>query len=60
MDPKRHEVEFEVGNREFLNVTLRHGISRIEIKEKLAPRYIGPFEITTIIGVIVYHFTLSL
>ncbi|XP_062075557.1 uncharacterized protein LOC133779635 [Humulus lupulus] len=46
-DLKHRHVEFEVGDRVFLHVTPRKGISikRFGKKGKLSPRYVGPFEI---------------
>lgn len=43
-DPKRCELEFQVGDY----------ISRFGVKSKLAPRFIGPFEVTKRIGNITY------
>ena len=38
----------------FLKVSPTKGIRRFEIKEKLSPRYVGPFEILERIGVVAY------
>jgi hypothetical protein len=38
-------MEFEVGDHVYLTVSLMKGVKRFEMKEKLAPRYIGPFPI---------------
>ncbi|PON53576.1 hypothetical protein PanWU01x14_201340, partial [Parasponia andersonii] len=50
VDPKRREVEFDTDDSVFLKVTPRRGVIRFEVKGKLAPRYIGLFEITERIG----------
>jgi hypothetical protein len=43
---KRHRpLEVEVGDHVYLKVSPMKGVKRFEVKEKLAPRYIGPFPI---------------
>ena len=42
---KRRDVQFHVGDHVFLKVSPMKGLMRFGKKEKLAPRYIGPFEI---------------
>ena len=44
-DPKRKDVSFSAGDLVFLKVSPMKGVMRYGKKEKLAPRYIGPFEI---------------
>ncbi|WVZ53243.1 LOW QUALITY PROTEIN: hypothetical protein U9M48_004214 [Paspalum notatum var. saurae] len=44
-DHRRRELEFTVGDYVYLKVSLIHGLRRFKVKEKLAPRYIGPFKI---------------
>src|SRR4051812_9684218 len=44
-DPKRREVTFAVGDFVYLRVTPPKGMQRFHVKGKLAPRYIGPFEV---------------
>ena len=44
-DPKRKDVSFSAGDLVFLKVSPIKGVMRFSKKEKLAPRYIGPFEI---------------
>ena len=44
-DLKRKDVEFQVGDYVFLKVSPMKGVMRFGKKGKLAPRYIGPFEI---------------
>jgi hypothetical protein len=45
-DKRRKPIQFEVGDHIYLIVSPTKGINRFRIKGKLAPRYIGPYEIT--------------
>ena len=45
VDPKRKYGSFSAGDLVFLKVSPMKGVMRYGKKEKLAPRYIGPFEI---------------
>nr|GEW44890.1 putative reverse transcriptase domain-containing protein [Tanacetum cinerariifolium] len=51
-------LEFEVGDRVLLKVTPRKGVVRLGKKGKLAPRYIGLFEILERIGLAAYRLRL--
>jgi hypothetical protein len=44
----------------YLRVSPTRGIQRFSVKGKLAPRYIGPFEIIKICGPVAYHLQLPL
>ncbi|GJV77236.1 hypothetical protein Tco_1508820 [Tanacetum coccineum] len=44
-DKRRKPLEFKVGDRVLLKVSLWKGVVRFGKKGKLAPRYVGPFEI---------------
>ena len=57
-DPKRRDVEFQVGDYVFLKVSPMKGVMRFGKKEKLAPRYIGPFEMLERIGIFAYRLAL--
>ena len=57
-DPKRRDIEFQVGDYVFLKVSPMKGVMRFGKKEKLAPRYIGPFEILERIGMVAYRLNL--
>ena len=48
------ELEFEVGDMVFLKVALWKGVIRFQKREKLNPRYIGPFRILESIGQVAY------
>ena len=49
-DPKRRDVQFNVGDHVFLKISPMKGVMRFGKKGKLAPRYIGPFEILDRVG----------
>ena len=57
-DLKRRDVQFHVGDHVFLKVSLMKGLMRFEKKEKLAPRYIRPFEILDRVGGVSYRLAL--
>ncbi|GJV80181.1 putative reverse transcriptase domain-containing protein [Tanacetum coccineum] len=57
-DKRRKPLEFEVGDPVLLKVSPWKGIMRFEKKDKLAPRYVGPFEILERIGLVVYRLRL--
>lgn len=44
-DLKRKDIEFKVGDKVFLKVSPYKQVMRFSGKGKLAPRYIGPFEV---------------
>ena len=48
-------MQFEVGDHVYLRVSPTKGVQRFGIKGKLAPRYIGPFEILEICGPVAYR-----
>jgi len=45
-DRRRRPLEFEVGDFVYLNVSPIKGVNRFGVKRKLAPRYVGPYQIT--------------
>ncbi|GJV77791.1 putative reverse transcriptase domain-containing protein [Tanacetum coccineum] len=57
-DNRRKPLEFEVGDRVMLKVSPWKGVVRFEKKGKLAPRYVGPFEILERIGPVAYRLRL--
>jgi hypothetical protein len=46
--------EYQVGEKVYLRVSPTKGVQRFGVKGKLAPRYIGPYEITESCGPIAY------
>jgi hypothetical protein len=51
-------LEFKVGNHVYLRVSPMKGVKRFGVKEKLAPRYIGPFSILEKCGSVTYKLDL--
>ncbi|GJS71384.1 putative reverse transcriptase domain-containing protein [Tanacetum coccineum] len=49
-DKRRKPLEFQVGDRVLLKVSPWKGVVRFGKKGKLAPRYVGPFEIVERVG----------
>ncbi|GJX60305.1 hypothetical protein Tco_0291695, partial [Tanacetum coccineum] len=58
VDYKRKLVEFEVGDQVLLRVLPWKNVVRFGKKGKLAPRYVGPFEILERIGLVAYRLRL--
>ena len=44
-DKRRRSLTFEVGDYVYLKVSPMRGVQRFGVKKKLAPRYVGPFQI---------------
>jgi hypothetical protein len=57
-DKRRKPFQFEVGDFVYLKVSPTKGVQRFEIKGKLAPRYIGPYEIIEACGPVQYKLKL--
>ncbi|GJU66869.1 reverse transcriptase domain-containing protein [Tanacetum coccineum] len=53
-DNRRKPLEFKVGDQLMLKVSPWKGVIRFGKKGKLAPRYVGPFEILERIGMVAY------
>jgi hypothetical protein len=51
-------LQFQVGDFVYLRVSPTKGIQRFGIKGKLAPRYVGPFEILEVCGPVAYRIRL--
>nr|GFB33409.1 putative reverse transcriptase domain-containing protein [Tanacetum cinerariifolium] len=57
-DKRRKPLEFKVRDRVLLKVSLRKRVVRFGKKGKLAPRYVGPFEIVECVGPVAYRLKL--
>jgi hypothetical protein len=57
-DNRRKPLEFNIGDQVLLKVSPWKGVIRFGKKGKLAPRYVGPFEITKRIGLVAYRLRL--
>jgi hypothetical protein len=57
-DKRRKPLQFEVGDHVYLKVSPTKGVQRFGIKGKLAPRYIGPYEIKANCGPVAYQLEL--
>jgi hypothetical protein len=53
-DQRRKPLQFQVGDFVYLRVSPTRGVQHFGIKGKLAPRYVGPFEIFQICGLVAY------
>jgi hypothetical protein len=54
-DKRRKPLQFEVGNHVYLRVSPTKGVQMFGVRGKLAPRYVGPYEITEICGPVAYR-----
>ena len=57
-DRQRRPLEFQEGDYVFLKVSPKKGVLRFGKKGKLAPRYIGPFEVIKVVGKVAYQLRL--
>jgi hypothetical protein len=58
-DKRRRNLLFKVSNIVYLKVSPMRGTRRFKVKGKLAPRYIGPFQILDRKGEVAYQLELS-
>jgi hypothetical protein len=57
-DKKRRPLEFEVGDYVYLKVSPMKGVHRFNVRGKLAPRYVGPYNILARRGIVAYRIQL--
>jgi hypothetical protein len=57
-DKRRRDISCEVGDILYLKVSPMRGTMRFKVKGKLAPRYIGPFQILDRKGEVAYQLEL--
>ena len=57
-DLKRRDVQFNEGDHVFLKISPMKGVKRFGKKGKLAPRYVGPYEILDKVGKVSYRLAL--
>ncbi|GJR11779.1 ty3-gypsy retrotransposon protein [Tanacetum coccineum] len=57
-DKRRKPLEFSVGDYVLLKLSPWKGVVRFGKKEKLAPRFVGPFEIIEKVGLVAYRLDL--
>ena len=56
--PIRRTLSFEVGDYVYLKVSPIRSTRRFQVRGKLAPRYIGPFQIIKKVGAVAYKILL--
>jgi hypothetical protein len=54
-DKRRTPLQFEVGDHVYLRVSPTKDVQWFGVRGKLAPRYVGPHEITKICGPVAYR-----
>jgi actin-related protein len=57
-DKRRKPIEFEVGDNVYLKVSPMKGVQRFGVKRKLAPQYVGPYQIMEKSGRVAYKIQL--
>jgi hypothetical protein len=57
-DKRRRPLVFQVGDYVYLKVSPMKGVNRFGVKGKLAPRYVGPFQIIERCGKVAYKLKL--
>jgi hypothetical protein len=53
-DRRRRSLIFHVGDHVYLKVSPTKGVTRFGVKGKLAPRYVGPFQVLERCGLVAY------
>ena len=54
-DKWRKPLKFSIGDHVYLRVSPTRGVQRFRVKGKLAPRYVGPYEIIKECGPVAYR-----
>jgi hypothetical protein len=54
-DKRRKPLKFDVGDHVYLRVSPTKGVQRFGVKGKLAPHYVGPYEIIEVCGPVAYR-----
>jgi hypothetical protein len=57
-DKQRRDLSFEVGDFVYLKVSPMRGTRRLKVKGKLAPGYVGPFQVLDRKGEVAYQLEL--
>jgi hypothetical protein len=57
-DRRRRELHFKVGDYVYLKVSPFKGTRRFQVKGKLAPRFVRPFQVNKRIGMVAYQLDL--
>jgi hypothetical protein len=57
-DKKRREISFNPGEFVYLKVSPIRGTRRFQVQGKLAPRYIGPYQVLKKVGAVAYRLQL--
>src|SRR5688572_19882199 len=57
-DNRRKDIEFEVNDSVYLKISPTKGVMRFGKKDKLSPRYIGPYKIFRRMGKVAYELDL--
>ena len=57
-DKRRKPLKFSVGDHVYLRVSPTRGVQRFGVKGKLAPHYVGPYEIIEECGPVAYRLRL--
>ncbi|XP_028123140.1 uncharacterized protein LOC114320228 [Camellia sinensis] len=58
VDVRRRDREYEIDDHLFIKVTPMKGQTRFKVKDKLAPRYVGPYEMLEKINLVTYRVAL--
>jgi hypothetical protein len=58
VDQRRRPLTFQVGDFVYLKVSTVKGVQRFGVKKKLAPRYVGPYQIIERKGEVAYKIQL--